>query len=396
MLKVISSSTGELEPVFNTMLENATKLCEASYGTMWLCEGDGFRTAALHGAWPAFYTERLHSGTLFRPSPGVPLARVAQTRKPVHVDDLREYRTYLGGEPLAVAAVEGAGIRTLIAVPMLKEDELVGVIGIYRKEVRPFSEKQIELVTSFAAQAVIAIENTRLLNELRESLHQQTATADVLGVISRSSGDLAPVFETILANATRICEAKFGTMFLFEGGAFRVVAQKDAPRAYIERWSSEPVLEVADHPAVPLARLAKTGEVQHIPNVALEQAYIEGDPPFVELVDLAGARTLIAVPMLKERELIGAIAIFRQEVRPFSDKQVALVENFARQAVIAIENTRLLNELREMLQQQTATSEVLQRDLKLPGRARRRLPHHAAERYPRVRRQIRHPISVRW
>jgi GAF domain-containing protein len=267
------------------------------------------------------------------------------------------------GNPAAPPATQqfarDLAINSAIFAPMLREDKVIGVIGTARRDVEPFDDKQIALVKAFADQAVIAIENTRLLNELRESLQQQTATSEVLGVISRSSGDLTSVFETILVNATRICEAKFGTMFLYEGGAFRVAAQKDAPRAYIERWSREPVLVVADHPSVPIARLARNKQVQHIQNVALEQAYIEGDPPFVGLVDLGGARTLIAVPMLKENELIGAIAIFRQEVRPFTDKQIELVTNFAAQAVIAIENTRLLNELRESLQQQTATADVL-------------------------------------
>ena len=365
VLKVISSSTGELEPVFNTMLENATKLCEASYGTMWLCEGDGFRTAALHGAWPAFYTERLLSGTLFRPSPGVPLARVAQTRKPVHVADLREYRTYLGGEPLAVAAVEDAGIRTLITVPMLKENELVGVIGIYRKEVRPFSEKQIELVTNFAAQAVIAIENTRLLNELRESLQQQAATTDVLKVISSSPGELEPVFQAMLENATRICEAKYGVLFRYEDGFFYPAATLNPPPALADFLQRRGRFLPAKGTALDTA--IKTKKVVHIDDDAAQE--VPTAP-----ARFGGARSYIAVPMLKEDQVIGAIVIYRQEVRPFTDKQVELVTNFAAQAVIAIENTRLLNELRqrtddlsEALEQQTATSEVLQVISSSPG-----------------------------
>jgi signal transduction histidine kinase len=246
---------------------------------------------------------------------------------------------------------------------MLKDDVLIGIITIYRQEVRPFTDKQIELVSNFAKQAVIAIENTRLLNELRESLQQQTATSDVLRVISSSPGELEPVFQAMLTNATRICEANFGVLFLYEDGAFRTVALHNAPAAFAEERRRNPVLR--PHPGTGLGRVAATKQTVQIADAQAEPAY-HADPARAAFLQLAGARTFVTVPMLKEGELVGAIAIYRQEVRPFTDKQIELVTNFANQAVIAIENTRLLKELRqrtedlsESLQQQTATADVL-------------------------------------
>jgi GAF domain-containing protein len=353
VLRVISSSPGELEPVFEAMLKNATRLCEADLGTMALYEDGGFRHFALHGAPPA-YAELRQREPVVHPHPEAPLGRLARTKDVVHVDDLLAQSDHAQG-----GLAKFAGARTLLIVPLLREQELVGIIGTYRQEVRPFTDKQIELLKNFARQAVIAIENTRLLNELRESLQQQTATADVLKVISSSPGELEPVFQTLLANATRLCQAKFANLFLRDGDAFRVAALYGAPPAYDELREREPVIQVNDFPNIPLARVVKTKVVQHVPDLTADQAYIERAPPLVALVESAGARTLLSVPMLNDGEVIGAIAIYRQEVGPFSDKQIELVTNFAAQAVIAIENTRLLNELRESLQQQTATADVL-------------------------------------
>jgi len=345
VLTVISSSAGELQPVFNTMLAKAIKLCDASFGAMWLVDGDGYRTAALHGNLPDTYLEQWRSGTLHRPKAVVPMVRAIRSREPVHVIDMLEDDAYLENDPLARSVVDIAGIRTLLTVPMLKDNEAIGVVTIYRKEVRAFSNKQVDLVSNFAAQAVIAIENTRLLNELRESLQQQTATADVLKVISSSPGDLEPVFNAMLENAVKICDAKFGTMLRVEGDGYRVVAMHGAPMAYAKERRHNPLLRVG--PTNPLTRLARSRELQHIADIRTDQAYLDRDLPFVQLADFAGARTLLSVPMLKESNFVGAIVIYRQEVRPFTDKQAELVKNFAAQAVIAIENARLLNELRQ-------------------------------------------------
>ena len=354
MLKVISSSPGELEPVFNAMLENAVRICEAKFGILFLSEGEAFRTVALHGAPPA-YAEVRRREPVFRPNPGMASGGVARTKQPVQIADIRAEPAYTD-DPQRFAILELAGARTMLNVPMLKEDELVGQIAIYRQEVRPFTDKQIELLTNFAAQAVIAIENARLLQEQRESLEQQTATAEVLKIISSSPGDLQPVFDAMLQNATRICEATLGSLFLYKGDAFRAVAVHG--HSYYADWSRrEPDVNMrADvHKGTPLERLTRTKKFLHIHDLRADEGYLSGNPRIKALVESAGARTHLVVPMLKDDELVGAIVIYRQEVRPFTDKQIELVQNFAAQAVIAIENTRLLNELRESLQQQTAT-----------------------------------------
>ena len=363
VLGVISSSPGEIDPVFETVLANATRLCEANFGVLQLCEDGGFRMVATHNPPPA-YAESRRRQPVIHPGPLTPPARVAATKQLLHVADLTQEEAYRVRDPSSVRFVETAGVRTLLVVPMLKENELIGEISVYRQEVRPFTDRQIALLQNFAAQAVIAIENTRLLNELRQSLEQQTATADVLRVISASPGDLEPVFGAMLENATRICEANFGNMFLIEDGTFRTVAMHNAPAAYSNARTAGPFRPPAD--SAP-GRLVSSKDVVHVADLRAEPTYLRRDPFSVTGVELAGIRTLLAVPMLKDSALIGAIHIYRQEVQPFTDKQIALVRNFAAQAVIAIENTRLLNELRQSLEQQTATSNVLRVISSSPG-----------------------------
>ena len=272
---------------------------------------------------------------LIHPSPLSPPPRVTASKQLLHIADLSEDIAYQQRDPVIVGFVELAGVRTLLVVPMLKEAELIGVIVIYRQEVRQFTDKQIELVQNFAAQAVIAIENTRLLNELRqrtsdltESLEQQTATSEVLSVISSSPGELEPVFQAMLGNATRICEAKFGSLFLRTEDGFCNVAIHGAVPAQTERWKREPVLVLSEYPNSPLARVAQSKEVIHITDVAAEPGYIAREPRMVAMVEFAGARTILIVPMLKDDELMGAIGIFRQDVRPFTDKQIAASAEF--------------------------------------------------------------------
>ena len=328
------------------MLRNAIHICDATFGNILRWDGEALHLAASHNTPPAFAEARRRSPN--RPNPKSPVGRMIETKAVVHIADAKKQPGYsIERDPALVAAVELGGVRTVLYVPLLKENELVGAFTLSRQEVRPFTDEQIGLVRNFAAQAVVAIENARLLNELRhrtndltEALEQQTATSEVLKVISTTHTDLEPAFHLMLEKATRLCNASFGNLLLVEGEQARIVAMYNAPEAFSELRRRIPLFRPAQWARDP------SKPYMHITDCAEDPAYKQRHPGAVAMVELANARTLLGVAMMKDEQPIGYFALYRQEVRPFTDKQIELVQNFAAQAVIAIENARLLSELR--------------------------------------------------
>ncbi|MGE0260468.1 MAG: GAF domain-containing protein, partial [Alphaproteobacteria bacterium] len=355
VLQVINASPGNLAPVFDSMLERATRLCGARFGHLSIYDGEVFRFVAVHGDEQFALTLR---GEPLLPSDGVTWLRILDGEDVVHIPDAREDDLYRSGHRRMREFVDNGGGRSLLSVALRKPDALLGVLTVYRQEAQPFTVKQIALLQNFAAQAVIAMENARLLTETREALEQQTATAEVLQVINASPGDLAPVFDAILEKAHSLCGADTGSLQIHEGEISRAVATRGLPEQQIERLR-QGVRPLIHHP---MSRPPDGADFVQIPDISEVD-----DPLFRIAFRVGGVRTYLSVPLRKDDWLLGRIVAGRRQDRPFTDKQIALLQNFAAQAVIAMENARLLTETREALEQQTATAEVLQVINSSPG-----------------------------
>jgi class 3 adenylate cyclase len=378
VLQVINASLGDLRPVFEAILEKALRHCDGALGQLWTYDGDCFEMVASREV-PAEMAEFLRGRQ--RMSAGTTHGRLAAGERLVHIADLADTEVYRSGDPHRKMTVDVGGVRTLVGISLRQDEKLLGVLMVYRREVRPFTGKQIALLQNFAAQAVIAMENARLLTETREALDQQTATAEVLQVINSSPGDLKPVFNAMLERAMQLCGAAFGVLWIYDGELFHAAAHSGVPPSYVESLVSQPA---RPRSGATLGKIAAGAIAAQVEDAAAEPAYREtraGD-----VVTLGGARTIAGVSLRKDGVLLGSIMIYRQEVRPFSDKQIALLQNFAAQAVIAMENARLLGELRARTDEIAAMNRELEArvaaqldELERMGRLKRFLAPQLAE-----------------
>ena len=377
VLRVISASPGELEVVFQAMLERAVRLCEAKFGNIYRWDGEALHILASHNTPPAFAEAVRRSP--YRPYPNSPIGRMVADRTVTHINDVTAEEAYVAQrDPMAASAVALGGIRTLLGVPLLNKSEMIGAFFLSRQEVRPFTDKQIALVQSFAAQAVIAIENARLLNELRQSLEQQTATADVLKVISRSTFDLQKVLDTLVASAAQLCRAERGSITLPKGENYQRVASYGFSSEFKEFMDRHPL---AIERGNIVGRVVLEGRTIQIDDVEADLEFT-----FVEATRLGKARTLLGVPLMRQGKPIGVLVLTRSKVEPFSNRNIELFETFADQAVIAMENARLVNELRERTEEVERLNQHLEErvsdqvgEIERMSRLRRFLPPQVAD-----------------